>query len=98
MAKRKEQPAAPAVAPDAGYTVLARRYRPRLVLVGSSPAPADEPADTAGLSGAAELKAALMKRLGGDANPRREGTTVPPTHVLGNGISDRAVVVKRKVR
>jgi NAD(P)-dependent dehydrogenase (short-subunit alcohol dehydrogenase family) len=43
---------------------LAKRHRPRLVLVGSSPEPAAEPTDTAGLTGAAELKAALMKRLG----------------------------------
>src|SRR5262249_61201230 len=42
---------------------LARRYKPRLVLVGSSPEPVAEPADTAGLTAAAELKAALMKRL-----------------------------------
>jgi NAD(P)-dependent dehydrogenase (short-subunit alcohol dehydrogenase family) len=48
---------------------LARRYKPRLVLAGSSPLPEEEPADTAGLSGAAELKAALMKRPGGDAKP-----------------------------
>lgn len=41
---------------------LARRYKPRLVLVGSSPLPADEPAETAGLTGPAEIKAALMKR------------------------------------
>jgi NADP-dependent 3-hydroxy acid dehydrogenase YdfG len=33
------------------------------VLVGSSPEPVAEPADTAGLTGAAELKAALMARL-----------------------------------
>jgi acyl transferase domain-containing protein/NAD(P)H-dependent flavin oxidoreductase YrpB (nitropropane dioxygenase family)/acyl carrier protein len=47
---------------------LARRYRPRLVLVGSSPEPADESADTAGLSSPAEIKAALMKRTP-DAKP-----------------------------
>jgi acyl transferase domain-containing protein/NAD(P)H-dependent flavin oxidoreductase YrpB (nitropropane dioxygenase family)/acyl carrier protein len=46
---------------------LARRFKPKLVLVGSSPLPADEPTDTAGLTSAAELKAALMKRLGADA-------------------------------
>ncbi|HYH63446.1 MAG TPA: beta-ketoacyl synthase N-terminal-like domain-containing protein [Urbifossiella sp.] len=44
---------------------LATRYRSRLVLVGSSPAPADEPADTAGLTTPAEIKAALMKRTPG---------------------------------
>lgn len=46
---------------------LATRYQPKLVLVGSSPLPADESADTAGLHTAAEIKAALMKR--GDAKP-----------------------------
>jgi NAD(P)-dependent dehydrogenase (short-subunit alcohol dehydrogenase family) len=44
---------------------LAKRHKPRLVLVGSSPEPVAEPADTAGLSSAAELKAALMTRLHG---------------------------------
>jgi NAD(P)-dependent dehydrogenase (short-subunit alcohol dehydrogenase family) len=48
---------------------LAKRYQPRLVLVGSSPLPAEEPADTAGLTGAAEVKVALMKRLGDGAKP-----------------------------
>jgi NAD(P)-dependent dehydrogenase (short-subunit alcohol dehydrogenase family) len=47
---------------------LARRYRSRLVLVGSSPLPGDEPADTAGLTGAGEIKAALLKRQP-DAKP-----------------------------
>jgi NAD(P)-dependent dehydrogenase (short-subunit alcohol dehydrogenase family) len=47
---------------------LARRYRLRLVLVGSSPAPAEEEADTAELTTAAEIKAALMKRQP-DAKP-----------------------------
>jgi acyl transferase domain-containing protein/NAD(P)H-dependent flavin oxidoreductase YrpB (nitropropane dioxygenase family) len=47
---------------------LARRYRPRLVLVGSSPEPAEESVDTAGLSSPAEIKAALMKRTP-DAKP-----------------------------
>src|SRR5207248_658026 len=48
---------------------LARRYKPQSVLVGSSPLPADEPADTAGLTTAAELKSALMKKPGPDARP-----------------------------
>lgn len=41
---------------------LATRYKAKLVLVGSSPAPAAEGADTATLHTAAEIKAALMKR------------------------------------
>jgi acyl transferase domain-containing protein/short-subunit dehydrogenase len=44
---------------------LATRYKPRLVLVGSSPAPAEEAADTAALATAAEVKAALLKRQPG---------------------------------
>jgi acyl transferase domain-containing protein/NAD(P)H-dependent flavin oxidoreductase YrpB (nitropropane dioxygenase family)/acyl carrier protein len=44
---------------------LATRFRPRLVLVGSSPAPADEASDTAGLAAAADVKAALLKRSPG---------------------------------
>lgn len=48
---------------------LARRYQPRLVLVGSSPLPVEEPADTAGLTGQGEIKAALMARLGANAKP-----------------------------
>jgi NAD(P)-dependent dehydrogenase (short-subunit alcohol dehydrogenase family) len=47
---------------------LARRYQPNLVLVGRSPLPEEsETADTAGITGAADLKAALIARL------RREG-------------------------
>ena len=41
---------------------LAQRYQPRLVLVGSSALPADESPETAGLTDAAEIKAALMAR------------------------------------
>jgi acyl transferase domain-containing protein/NAD(P)H-dependent flavin oxidoreductase YrpB (nitropropane dioxygenase family)/NADP-dependent 3-hydroxy acid dehydrogenase YdfG len=41
---------------------LASRFKCRLVLVGSSPPPADETADTAGLASQAEIKAALLKR------------------------------------
>ena len=48
---------------------FARRYEPRLVLVGSSPLPAEEAADTAGLTTVAELKAALMKRVPPDTKP-----------------------------
>jgi len=46
---------------------LAARYQPKLVLVGSSPVPAEESADTAGLETQAEIKAVLMKRA--DAKP-----------------------------
>jgi NAD(P)-dependent dehydrogenase (short-subunit alcohol dehydrogenase family) len=43
---------------------LAARYRPTLIVVGSSPWPeADEPPATAGLSSARELKAALIERM-----------------------------------
>jgi acyl transferase domain-containing protein/NAD(P)H-dependent flavin oxidoreductase YrpB (nitropropane dioxygenase family)/NADP-dependent 3-hydroxy acid dehydrogenase YdfG len=42
---------------------LAKRHGPKLVLVGSSPEPVTEPADTAGLTNVAEMKAALMTRL-----------------------------------
>jgi NAD(P)-dependent dehydrogenase (short-subunit alcohol dehydrogenase family) len=48
---------------------FARRYRSKLVLVGSSPAPGDEPADTAGLTTPAEIKAVLMKRLQAEGKP-----------------------------
>lgn len=48
---------------------LARRYQSRLVLVGSSPVPGEEPADTASLSTPVEIKAALMKRLAGEGKP-----------------------------
>ena len=44
---------------------IATRYRSRLVLVGSSPAPGEEPTDTAGLTTQAEIKAALLKRTPG---------------------------------
>lgn len=46
-------------------TEIATRYRSRLVLVGSSPAPGEEPADTSGLTTPAEIKAALLKRTPG---------------------------------
>ena len=48
---------------------LAERYQPRLVLVGSSPEPKAEAADTASLAKPVELKAALMKRAGADPKP-----------------------------
>lgn len=52
---------------------LARRYRPQLVLVGRSPLPpAQEAADTAGLTSARELKAALMQR----EKQRRQGQPI----------------------
>lgn len=41
---------------------LATRYHPKLVLVGSSPLPAEESADTASLQTATEIKAALLQR------------------------------------
>lgn len=47
---------------------LATRYQPHLVLVGSSPEPAEEAPDTVGLTTPAELKAALLKRQP-DAKP-----------------------------
>jgi acyl transferase domain-containing protein/NAD(P)H-dependent flavin oxidoreductase YrpB (nitropropane dioxygenase family)/NAD(P)-dependent dehydrogenase (short-subunit alcohol dehydrogenase family)/acyl carrier protein len=53
---------------------LARRYQPRLVLVGSSPEPGIEPADTASLTTPADLKAALMKRLQTDGKPPAPAT------------------------
>ncbi|NTV12241.1 MAG: SDR family NAD(P)-dependent oxidoreductase, partial [Zoogloea sp.] len=42
---------------------LAERYRPRLVLVGRSPLPADEAADTRDISDPAKLKQILIARL-----------------------------------
>ena len=47
---------------------LAKRYQSRLVLVGSSQLPADEPEDIANLTSAAEIKAALLKKQP-DAKP-----------------------------
>jgi acyl transferase domain-containing protein/NAD(P)-dependent dehydrogenase (short-subunit alcohol dehydrogenase family) len=55
---------------------LARRYRPRLILVGRSPLPPpEEPQDTAGLTAAKELKAALIDRM------RKAGETVEVARV-----------------
>ncbi|MGH7168846.1 MAG: SDR family NAD(P)-dependent oxidoreductase, partial [Gemmataceae bacterium] len=55
---------------------LARRYQPNLILVGRSPLPEEsEEPDSAGITGAAELKAALIARL------RREGRPASPAIV-----------------
>jgi acyl transferase domain-containing protein/NAD(P)H-dependent flavin oxidoreductase YrpB (nitropropane dioxygenase family)/NAD(P)-dependent dehydrogenase (short-subunit alcohol dehydrogenase family) len=55
---------------------LARRYQPNLILVGRSPLPEEsETTETAGITGAAELKAALIARL------RREGRPASPAIV-----------------
>jgi acyl transferase domain-containing protein/NAD(P)H-dependent flavin oxidoreductase YrpB (nitropropane dioxygenase family)/NAD(P)-dependent dehydrogenase (short-subunit alcohol dehydrogenase family) len=48
---------------------LAKRFQPRLVLIGSSPAPQVEVSETANLTRAADLKAALMKTLQADGKP-----------------------------
>jgi NAD(P)-dependent dehydrogenase (short-subunit alcohol dehydrogenase family) len=48
---------------------LAKRFRPKLVLVGRSPLPAEEPADTAHLTAPAEVKAALMARFKAEGKP-----------------------------
>ncbi|MBX9580794.1 MAG: KR domain-containing protein, partial [Gemmataceae bacterium] len=48
---------------------LAKRYKPRLVLVGSSPEPVAEHPDTTPLTTAAELKPAIMMRLQADGKP-----------------------------
>ena len=42
---------------------LAKRYQPQLVLVGRSPEPKPEPAETASLTDQAEIKRALIARL-----------------------------------
>ncbi len=55
---------------------LAERHQPTLVLVGRSPLPAaEEPAETADLSSAQDVKAALIKRL------RQGGQSVTPAQV-----------------
>jgi acyl transferase domain-containing protein/NAD(P)H-dependent flavin oxidoreductase YrpB (nitropropane dioxygenase family)/NAD(P)-dependent dehydrogenase (short-subunit alcohol dehydrogenase family)/acyl carrier protein len=55
---------------------LARRYQPNLILVGRSPLPEDsEGTETAGITAAGELKAALIDRL------RREGRPASPAIV-----------------
>jgi NAD(P)-dependent dehydrogenase (short-subunit alcohol dehydrogenase family) len=82
---------APAIELDANSTVLitggargitaqvalelARRYKSRLVLVGSSPVPVAEHPDTTPLTAPADLKAALMKLLQAD------GKTAAPAAV-----------------
>jgi NAD(P)-dependent dehydrogenase (short-subunit alcohol dehydrogenase family) len=47
---------------------IASRYKSKLVLVGSSPVPAEEGPETAGLTTVAEIKAALLKKQP-DAKP-----------------------------
>ncbi len=55
---------------------LARAWRPTLLIVGTTPEPSGpEPEDTAGLSGEAELKAAMHARL------RREGRPAGPAEI-----------------
>jgi NAD(P)-dependent dehydrogenase (short-subunit alcohol dehydrogenase family) len=55
---------------------LARRYRPKLVLIGRSPLPPDvESPDTAGLQAPAEIKAALIDRC------QREGRPAVPAEI-----------------
>ncbi len=55
---------------------LARTWRPTLLIVGTTPLPGDsESADTLGLSGEAEIKAALHARL------RREGRPGSPAEI-----------------
>jgi NAD(P)-dependent dehydrogenase (short-subunit alcohol dehydrogenase family) len=55
---------------------LAERYQPTLILAGASPLPSGpEPADTAGITETARLKAALLARL------RASSTTVKPAAV-----------------
>jgi acyl transferase domain-containing protein/NAD(P)H-dependent flavin oxidoreductase YrpB (nitropropane dioxygenase family) len=55
---------------------LARTWRPRLLVVGTTPLPdQSEPADTAGLEGESEIKAALHTRL------RREGRPASPAQI-----------------
>ncbi len=48
---------------------LARRFQPRLVLVGSSPLPPEEAPETRNLTTPAEIKAALMKSLQAEGKP-----------------------------
>ena len=49
---------------------LAERYRPTLILAGSSPLPSGpEPPDTAGITETVRLKAALMDRMRASAKP-----------------------------
>ena len=69
---------------------LARRWRPRLLLIGSSPMPPDlEDPETAGLASAPELKEALLSIA------RRGGGRVTPQ---GLERSYRRLVVDREIR
>ncbi|HEU4759321.1 MAG TPA: SDR family NAD(P)-dependent oxidoreductase [Dehalococcoidia bacterium] len=54
---------------------LAQCYRPTLLLVGRTPLPEEEPADTAGLVSPQELKAALIERM------REQGRQALPARV-----------------
>ena len=55
---------------------LARTWRPTLLMVGTTPLPGEsESADTAGLTGEAEIKAALHARL------RHEGKPASPAQI-----------------
>ncbi len=54
---------------------LAERYRPTLLLVGSSPFPGAEDEETAGLNDPQQLKAVLIERMG------RDGERVVPARV-----------------
>jgi NAD(P)-dependent dehydrogenase (short-subunit alcohol dehydrogenase family) len=53
---------------------LGRRCRPTLLLVGRSPLPDDEPADTAELTTPAQIKAALIARLEREGRPAAPAT------------------------
>jgi NAD(P)-dependent dehydrogenase (short-subunit alcohol dehydrogenase family) len=69
---------------------LAQRWRPTLLLIGTSPLPPDaEDASTAGRSGAPELKATLLDRL------RKEGSPVGPADVERRY---RALLREREIR
>lgn len=57
--------------------VLADKYRPRLVLVGRSPVPADETGPTVGIDDRAELRRLLMERM------RAGGVRITPVLVDG---------------
>jgi acyl transferase domain-containing protein/NAD(P)H-dependent flavin oxidoreductase YrpB (nitropropane dioxygenase family) len=69
---------------------LARRYRPRLVLIGRSPLPADaESAETAGLPEPAALKAAILEQF------RRRQQAASPAEVEK---SYRRLLREREIR
>ncbi|MFO0843633.1 MAG: SDR family NAD(P)-dependent oxidoreductase [Gemmataceae bacterium] len=68
---------------------IARRYRSRLVLVGRSPAPEPETAETKGVTSAADLKRAIADRR------RRRGEPVTPAAVEGEY---RAILAARELQ